>query len=609
MTNQDALINFAYLKINGTAADQLGPTFYQDLSEVKVESSLQMPDLATFTIHDAQLQWVDHAAIMPGNTLEIQIKNSVQVLETLFDGEIVEVEPSYTNGDMLLTVRAMDRMHRLMRGRSARTFLNVKASDVFSKVVQSVGLQAVVDSTTEVHAYIIQSNETNLELVQRLATDHGMLIYAEGKKIHFKKLATGDPVATLKWNETLGEFRPRMSTLGQVTEVSVSGWDVSKKQAVLGKKSAPENGSYPAVGLGKHGAKLTETAFGEAKYQISDRVIRSQKQAELLAQSVLNRINGGFIEAEGSAGGDPKILAGVLIKIENIGTRFSGNYYVTAATHTYNRDIGYETRFSVSGMTPNLLLTKLVGDQDAKSGTALVVGIITNIKDPDNLGRVKVKFPWLSESIESNWARVVSMGAGANRGWQIMPEVNDEVLVGFEHGDMNHPYVIGGLWNGQDAAIQKPDGFSKQDGKVTWRGFKSTAGHQLSFEEASDSKQIQIKTAGGFLITLNDKDKLIEVKTSKHTIKLDDQGNAVSIDSGGDFTLNAKGAVTIKSTGKCSVEGTAGVSVKSNASLSIESNAALDVKSNASLSMQGMATAELKSSGILTVQGTLVKIN
>ena len=80
----------------------------------------------------------------------------------------------------------------------------------------------------------------------------------------------------------------------------------------------------------------------------------------------------------------------------------------------------------------------------------VVVGVVTNNQDPDGMHRVKVHFPWLSDDVESNWARVAAPMAGGNRGVYFLPEVDDEVLVAFEHGKVDHPYVIGSLWNQQD---------------------------------------------------------------------------------------------------------------------------------------------------------------
>jgi uncharacterized protein involved in type VI secretion and phage assembly len=91
--------------------------------------------------------------------------------------------------------------------------------------------------------------------------------------------------------------------------------------------------------------------------------------------------------------------------------------------------------------------------RESRSGRihGVVVGLVTNNQDPDGLGRVKVKFPWLSDVDESSWARIAAPMAGKQRGACFLPEVDDEVLVAFEHGDMRFPYVLGALWNGQDA--------------------------------------------------------------------------------------------------------------------------------------------------------------
>ena len=114
----------------------------------------------------------------------------------------------------------------------------------------------------------------------------------------------------------------------------------------------------------------------------------------------------------------------------------------------------------------------------------VVVGIVTNNKDPQGLGRVKVKFPWLSADEESNWARLSSPMAGKDRGLFILPEVNDEVLVMFEHGDVNHPFVIGSLWNGTDKPPLSADQAVDGSGNVVRRILKTTAGHTITLDES-----------------------------------------------------------------------------------------------------------------------------
>ena len=119
----------------------------------------------------------------------------------------------------------------------------------------------------------------------------------------------------------------------------------------------------------------------------------------------------------------------------------------------------------------------------------VVVGIVTNINDPDGAGRVKVKFPWLKHDQESRWARVMSFMAGNERGGVFRPEVDDEVLVLFEHGDTRFPYVIGAVWNGKDK-IPSERG-SDSDNNV--RLIKSRSGHQIILDDTAGSEKVIVK--------------------------------------------------------------------------------------------------------------------
>jgi uncharacterized protein involved in type VI secretion and phage assembly len=181
----------------------------------------------------------------------------------------------------------------------------------------------------------------------------------------------------------------------------------------------------------------------------------------------------------------------------------------------------------------------------------VVVGIVTQNDDKDKLGRVKVKFPWLSETDESDWARVTMLGAGPNAGAVFIPEVSDEVLVAFEHGDISRPFVIGGLWNGVD----KPDlgdGLFDQ-GKVKRNGFVSRKGHKFVFFEDKNKSGIALITSDG-----NIKLSLNETNSEVH---IECQGK-VLIKSEGDMNLESGGSLTIK--------GDRGVKVNSGAEIEIK---------------------------------------
>jgi uncharacterized protein involved in type VI secretion and phage assembly len=193
-----------------------------------------------------------------------------------------------------------------------------------------------------------------------------------------------------------------------------------------------------------------------------------------------------------------------------------------------------------------------------------------------------VKFPTLTEEHESHWARVVTAGAGPNRGFDCLPEVNDEVLVGFEHGDIHRPYIIGNVWNGKDAPPEKVDDSVVKG--VRLRTFKTRTGHTLQFveEDKGGSKTgVRLETTKGHKIYLNDSDQCIEIKTNGgHIIKMDDRGKSISIQTTGGHSI------TMSDTSKS-------VAIKSTGNMSLDAAGNIDIKAN----------------GIITVKGSLIKLN
>jgi uncharacterized protein involved in type VI secretion and phage assembly len=218
----------------------------------------------------------------------------------------------------------------------------------------------------------------------------------------------------------------------------------------------------------------------------------------------------------------------------------------------------------------------------------VVIGIVTNNQDPDKLGRVKVKFPWLSDQDESDWARVAAPMAGKGRGAFFLPEVDDEVLVAFEHGDARVPYVIGALWNGKDAPPR-----DNGDGKNDQRVIHSRAGHELVFDDNDQKGQVMVKTKGGHQVLLDDTaqgPKVMVKSSAGHQIVLDDspgQENITIQDKTGSNKIvfdSLQNAISIAAQMKISLK-----------ALQIE--------------IESDTTMTIKAGAVLTIKGTLVQIN
>jgi uncharacterized protein involved in type VI secretion and phage assembly len=186
----------------------------------------------------------------------------------------------------------------------------------------------------------------------------------------------------------------------------------------------------------------------------------------------------------------------------------------------------------------------------------VVVGIITNNQDPDELGRVKVKIPRISGEDESNWARVVSFMAGADRGAFFLPEVDDEVLVAFEYGDINMPYVIGSLWNGKDAPPE-----TNSDGKNNIRVIKSRNGHVIRLDDTDDKGKIEIVDNNENMIIIDTKEEKISIKSNKDIEisapdgKVTIEANDIEIISNASTKIEASGGMDLKASDEMNIKG------------------------------------------------------
>lgn len=191
-----------------------------------------------------------------------------------------------------------------------------------------------------------------------------------------------------------------------------------------------------------------------------------------------------------------------------------------------------------------------------KGVTGVAVAVVTNNQDPDGEGRIKVKYPWRNTEDESFWARMITFMAGSQRGAFFLPEVNDEVLVAFENGDIDHPYILGGLWSGN---MKPPE--TNSDGKNNLRLIKSRSGHKIILNDTDGGEKIEVID-----------------KTGKNLISIDTSSNTISISSEQDIKIKAKN--------KISLEGTE-LEFKSQAATKIEVGANMDVKANANMTIKG----------------------
>lgn len=225
------------------------------------------------------------------------------------------------------------------------------------------------------------------------------------------------------------------------------------------------------------------------------------------------------------------------------------------------------------------------------------VGIVTNVDDPEKLGRVKLKLPLRECENETDWVRIVSLMAASDLGAFFLPEVNDEVLVAFNEGNVREPFVIGVLWNPQ----AKPPEYTVGD-KVNMRKLKTRSGHEIIFTEESGKEKIEILTPGGHSLTMDDEAKKIELKdtSGNNNVLIEGQSNKISINSDQKIVLKANSS-------SVEIDKSGGITVKSSGSIKIESSSSLKIKGQ-QVDIEGQML-NIKGSGMVKIQGSMVKIN
>lgn len=320
------------------------------VSRISVDEDAGLPGMFALELPggsaDDETAWIDGATFPLGAAVEIKMGYG-DSLSSLIAAEITGLEPVFTRGGRpSLTVRGHDRRHRLLRGRKTRSFVQQKDSDIAAAIASEAGLTGQAEDSQVVHDYVLQANQTNMAFLQERAQRIGYEVVVEGKTLHFRPVqnAQGE-ILTLTPENDLLEFFPRLSTVGQADEIELRGWSPKDKKEIVGKAKSGDEVS--TMGGSDSGAALAQSAFGAAAVLISDLPVLTQAEADQIALARFNRSVLDLVSGAGVCTGRTDMRPGQVIKIDGVGTRFSGQYYVSAARHRYTPNHAYRTHFVV----------------------------------------------------------------------------------------------------------------------------------------------------------------------------------------------------------------------------------------------------------------------
>jgi len=534
------------------------------LVSVTVIDRLRMPDAFVIVLHDEAHTALDTGGFKVG--AKVKIKTTMpggDAAKDLISGEVTSIEAEYDLLGARAVVRGYDFMHRLSAGRKTKTWTNVTYADVVQEIVSAAHLDAQMDSSGGTLDHVIQGNVSDLDFLYQVSQRVGFDLTIEDKTLHFKKptkastapKAPGnadiDKPTQLRWGKRLLEFRARVSAVSQVTDVKVRGWSVKDRKAVIGEAKAETDSTK----LKMSPADLAKAVGGETMVVV-DRPVGDQGAAGDMAKAIADQVASAAYEATAIAIGSPELKAGVAVPVSNVDPSLAGNWVISTARHEFGSG-AYRTHLEFSGRQDRSLHGLVSGGLSVPAARTsipgVVIGVVTKNDDPDKLGRVKVKYPWMDDKAESFWTRIARPAAGAESGFIWIPDIDEEVVVAFEQGDLAHPLILGSLWNGQ-AKMPSQLMTSIDKGKVLIHGIVSPAGHKVMFYDKKDD--------GGIMLITADQKIVISLGEGENELAIRCDG-AIKITADGDLDLTAKGAMKleaakgldVKATGKLTLKG------------------------------------------------------
>lgn len=535
----------------------------------------------------------DSADFEPGNEIEIKAGYVNVTPVSIFKGFIVkhglEISPS-ANYNLAITCK--HKAVQMTFNKKEAVFSNVADSDIITRLIDSYGLSSTVTSTSVTQETVFQKLATDWDFVLSRAELYGYIVTFNGDNIVIG-LPKTDAAAVLRIanGESIRTFNAELNAQAQAPGIKASGWDI-KNQAQL-----TASASEPAVNSqGNLSAKSLSGKLNQATLLLNSCTPMVQDELKAWADSNLLKMRLSALKGEVSFIGNAGIVPGSIIELDGVGARFNGNAFVTAVNHVIEEsEWSTSVRFGLDNVSvsekPNFGYADAAGLMPPIHG--LQVGTVNKLfDDPDGQYRILVNLVSNAESQVSIWARLSNFYASSGFGAGFLPEIGDEVIVGFLENNPRYPVILGSLYsNSRKTPVPASDNNNYTKSITTKSKLK------ISFDD--EKKITTIETPAGNTFMLNDDTKSIEVTDqNSNTVKMTSSG--ISLNSPKDVTIEATGNISLKATGKVNITAQQDVAVSG---LNIANTA------NVGFTAKGNATAEVSAAGQTTIKGGIVMIN
>lgn len=578
-----------------SAGSQIGEAI--GILSVSITNSVNKIPYAKIELADGDMPGQDFPVsnsddFKPGAEIKINAGYG-QSADTIFQGIVVKhsIKISGANHSRLV-IECRDKAAAMTIGRHNANYIDSKDSDILSTLVSSYsGLSSEIDATTTEYGELVQYYCSDWDFLLSRAEVNGLLICVDNGKLTIKAPQTdADAELTVTYGYDLIELHADIDARSQLTEVSTVSWDPAA-QALVEETAAP-----PTLNTqGNLSSSDLASIVGPDSFRLQTQGLLAQ--AALKDWAAAQQVKAGLAKIRGRMKfqGNAKAKPSSLIELVGVGDRFNGDVFVSSVNHQF--DSGTWVSEVEFGMSPDWFAEQRDLVAPPASGfipgvDGLQIGVVMKLdEDPDGHNRVQVSVPILKAETEGVWARLANFYASNGFGAFFIPEIGDEVILGYLNNDPSNPIVLGSLYSSKQVPPYELTADNYTKAIVT--------NSKLKIEFDDEKKIITIATPGGNTVVLSD--------DAESIVMTDQNSNTVELDSSG-ITLTSPKDISIKASGDISLDAQGKVSVKAQADVSVD-GLNVDLSANAGFTAKGNATAELSASGQTTVKGAMVMIN
>jgi len=434
---------------------------------VRIDQRLSCPTQCELVFIDPSAMSEIGSTFSPGSALRLSTSGHPL---PMFTGEVTAVEHVYgSSGEREVRVRAYDRLHRLRKRQPVRVHVQLTPEDLARELTTDLGISVEATESGPLRQRIFQHYQSDLDLLVEHTNRCGLYFFLEDNVLQLMTLAGMGEPRSLRLGESLLEATLEVNGDPACRSVTASGWNALRVEPHQSTASRARDGRNVA-------AQVTPDRMGSnGQRTLTGTEVESVRHTEALAQAELDRRIAREVTFRGVAEGDSRLQPGTSVDVSGVADPVSGRYVLTAVTHVIDHRRGVVTEFS----------TEPPPRHRRPGGAVATLGVVTQVNDPQNLGRVRVELS-AYDDLETPWMQVLSAGAGSGKGLTMLPDVDDHVLILFPLSEPGQGVVLGGLYG-----MEGPPDSGVESGAVRRYTLQTSSGLHVRLDDEHDTIRLE----------------------------------------------------------------------------------------------------------------------